>query len=113
MKLAPSGSLTVIAGVSNGNSRLWANSSNPSPSSTFMDGFGTDAKFNYPEGLAVDSRFNVYVADRYNNRIRMIQQDAQGRASVSTIAGNGSRGCSDGIGRQGACYILLAKIHRY
>jgi len=34
------------------------------------DGAGSEARFNYPSGAAVDSAGNVYVADTRNNTIR-------------------------------------------
>ena len=34
----------------------------------FVNGSGTTAKFNYPDGVAVDRSNNVYVADIYNAR---------------------------------------------
>ena len=39
---------------------------------TFADGTGTNASFNLPNGVAVDSSGNVYVGDTVNNRIRKI-----------------------------------------
>ena len=39
--------------------------------SSSADGTGTAARFYWPEGVAVDSVTNVYVADRANNAIRV------------------------------------------
>ena len=59
------------------------------------DGTGTNALFNAPQGVAVDSSGNVYVADPGNNRIRKIRS----AGVVSTIAGMvGSQGSADGTG---------------
>ncbi|HEY9404530.1 MAG TPA: hypothetical protein VIQ24_17870, partial [Pyrinomonadaceae bacterium] len=60
------------------------------------DGAAHSAQFNAPVGVAVDARGErVYVADTYNDRIRLITvADAQ----VTTIAGGGSPGYADGAG---------------
>src|SRR5207237_4104144 len=66
-KVSASGVITTIAGVGIG-------------------GFGgdggpaTDAALNSPEGVAVDSAGNVYIADSFNNRIRKI--DTSGRITT-------------------------------
>ena len=61
----------------------------------FADGAGTTvAKFNLPLGICIDSNDNIYVADNWNYRIRMITP----AGVVSTIAGNGTKGTADGIG---------------
>jgi sugar lactone lactonase YvrE len=63
----------------------------------FADGTGGPdggAEFDFPSGVAVDTGGNVYVADKDNNRVRKI--DALG--TVSTLAGNGFSGYSDGTG---------------
>jgi sugar lactone lactonase YvrE len=40
--------------------------------SGFVNGAGTVALFNNPQGIAIDSNGNIYVADKNNNCIRMI-----------------------------------------
>jgi hypothetical protein len=55
-KITPQGVVTTIAGSDAG----------------FAEGEGTVAKFNYPNGLFVDSHDKVYVADLNNNRIRKV-----------------------------------------
>jgi uncharacterized protein (TIGR03437 family) len=47
-----------------------------------------DASLNYPKGLALDPEGNLYIADCFNGRIRMV--DALG--IISTIAGVGTMG---------------------
>jgi len=59
------------------------------------DGIGSNARFDYPRGLAVDSAGNIYVADDGNSTIRKITADGV----VSTLAGKvGVDGIQDGFG---------------
>lgn len=62
--------------------------------SGLTNGVGTTASFDWPKGLAIDDIGNVFVADAVNRSIRKITPTGV----VSTLAGNGSRGFSDGIG---------------
>jgi sugar lactone lactonase YvrE len=60
----------------------------------FADGTGNAASFNNPTGVAIDTSGNVYVADCYNHLIRKITSGGE----VTTLAGSGTWGYSDGIG---------------
>jgi sugar lactone lactonase YvrE len=51
-------------------------------------GAATDAKLNYPSGVACDDKGNVYVADMENSVIRKINKDG----IITTVAGNGIAG---------------------
>ena len=89
---------------------------------TFKDGKGTAASFNSPEGIAVDSKGVLYVADAANHRIRVIAADG----TVTTLAGDSASGNTDGKGTaarfyqphgvavdaNGAVYVADAYNHR-
>jgi len=62
-------------------------------SSGYADGPATAARFSSPIGLALDGQGNLYVADYSNHRIRKIVLST---GAVSTHAGSGSAGMSDG-----------------
>lgn len=76
-KLAPDGTVSTIAG---------------SGAAGFRDGSAHDAQFDAPLGVAVDTQKNVYVADTYNDRIRVISPSGE----VKTLAGAGTPGYADG-----------------
>ncbi|MES2572983.1 MAG: hypothetical protein V4710_23370 [Verrucomicrobiota bacterium] len=57
------------------------------------DGSGSEARFNTPQGLAVDESGNIYVADTASHTIRKIS----GGEAVTTLAGSaGNKGSADG-----------------
>lgn len=86
-KITPDRIVTTLAGV--------ARVSSSAPGS--VDGIGSTARFNSPQGVAVDAAGNIFVADTGSNIIRKI--DPSG--IVTTFAGsNGVAGASDGLGTQ-------------
>jgi len=61
------------------------------------DGLGTQATFNFPTGIAIDStNTNLYVADTGNN---MIRQVVIATGAVSAVAGSSVAGAADGTGQ--------------
>jgi trimeric autotransporter adhesin len=50
-------------------------------------GIATSAALTYPLGVAIDASGNIYIADTYNNRIRMVTKST---GIISTVAGTGS-----------------------
>ena len=72
-KAAPNGNITTIAGMSTG------------PGFSGDGAAATSAQVNGPAGLARDSSGNLYIADTFNNRIRVVGTNG----TISTIAGNG------------------------
>lgn len=89
-KITPDGMVTTLAGGRPG----------------FSDRPGDLAMFNHPNGVAVDTQNNVYVADSYNNRIRKITPDG----SVSTLAGNGNDGFVDGMGSHAEFFVPIGIV---
>ena len=51
----------------------------------------TSAELDYPRGISFDGQGNLYIADSYNNVIRMV---AQNTGIISTVAGTGNWGYS-------------------
>ena len=65
------------------------------------NGFGSNARFNHPSGIASDSVGNVYVADTENSTVRKITADGY----ASTLAGlAGNYGSTDGDGLNARFY---------
>ena len=99
-----------------GNSRIRMINTNEIISTVAGDGaFGfsgdggqaTNAECNSPEGVAFDTHGNLYIADFYNNCIRMVNT----AGIISTVAGTGTAGYSgDGGQATGATLYRPAEI---
>ena len=78
----------------------------------FADGYGTNAKFRTPEGLAIDANDNIYVSDRGNHRIRKISELTSAKGvKVETISGTGDYDYQDGTNDQAAYRDPIAVIY--
>jgi sugar lactone lactonase YvrE len=53
-------------------------------------GLATAASINFPGAVTIDRMNNIYIADSYNGRIRMVNN----KGIITTIAGNGKTGYS-------------------
>lgn len=78
-KVSPLGIVSTLAGGTQG----------------FQDGLASDARFNFPAGLALTPEGSLLIADTHNHRIRRLGLDAQ----VNTLAG-GESGFRDGPAAQ-------------
>lgn len=58
-----------------------------------VDGDVSQARFFWPEGVAIDGSGAIYVSDHGNHRIRRLSSNR-----VQTLAGDGTAGYSDGAG---------------
>lgn len=80
LKISPQGVVNILAGGT--------------LAEGFADGTGTAASFYGPQGIALDTSKNLYVADASNHRIRKITPEGV----VTTFAGSGRSTSEDGIG---------------
>jgi sugar lactone lactonase YvrE len=83
-KVTSAGAVTTIAGVAG--------------ASGLADGTGSAARFHGPQGLAIDTSGNLFVADTNNNAVRKV---VIATGVVTTVAGQaGIAGSADGSGSQ-------------
>jgi uncharacterized protein (TIGR03437 family) len=59
------------------------------PGSGGDNGPASGAQLNYPRALAIDSNGNLYIADLFNDRVRMVSAASH---IITTVAGTGVRG---------------------
>jgi sugar lactone lactonase YvrE len=90
-KITPNGTISVFAGSGQAGN---------------ADGQGTNASFNFPQGIAVDSQDNVFVGDGGNKLIRKITPAGE----VTTFAGSGTQNVRDGIGTDSDFYFYQSMV---
>jgi sugar lactone lactonase YvrE len=93
-KVTPAGVVTTFVGSGIGAGSYYG---------TFADGTGSNASFNYPTGVGIDSSGNVYVADAGNNRVRKITSGG----SVSTLASSLSLPFGVAVDSSGNVYVAM------
>lgn len=81
-KITSGGVVTTVAGLKGTSGAVNAN--------------GTAARFNTPEGVAVDSSGNIYVADFYNHAIRKIAPNGDVTTVAGQLGGSGAAAYVDG-----------------
>ena len=81
----PDGRVTTVAGSVEGGDA----------GQGYADGTGTAARFDSPNGVAVDGSNAIFVADSNNNRVRKISGEG---GVVTTVAGHAEAGKVDGTG---------------
>jgi len=87
-KITQQGAISTIAG-------------NDDPDNTGDGGPATDGQLNDPAGVATDASGNVYIADKYNNRIRKIAPSG----ILSAFAGSGVPGYAGDRGNATAAQL--------
>ena len=85
-KISPDGVVTTVAGNKPDNKEMEKDSS---------------LRFDNPVSVAVDKDENIFVVDCYNDKIKKITP----RGIITTFAGSGMPGHSDGIGTKASFYL--------
>jgi uncharacterized protein (TIGR03437 family) len=89
-KVAPNNVITTVAG-------------NGSPGFAGDGGAATAASLNGPEGIALDRAGNLYIADTFNHRVRMVSPNGV----ITTFAGVGSPGFSGDDAEAANAHMIL------
>jgi uncharacterized protein (TIGR03437 family) len=89
-RMTPTGIVTTVAG-------------NGAAGFSGDGGPATAASLNGPEGMALDRAGNLYIADTFNHRVRVVAADG----TISTFAGTGFPGSLGDGGPAGAAQMIL------
>lgn len=93
-RIGPNGDSAIVAG-------------NGAPDFMGDGGLATAASLNGPEGVAFDTAGNLYIADTFNHRVRVVAPNG----TISTFAGNGFPGfAGDGDKAASASLILPTDV---
>jgi sugar lactone lactonase YvrE len=106
---AVTGIITTYAGTLTDNGTHNQSNACTNPNTACGDGgAATSAFLNFPEGIAFDSAGNLYIADTFDNRVRVVSPSG----TINAFAGNGgscllsTRSCGDGAA------AVNAQLHR-
>jgi uncharacterized repeat protein (TIGR01451 family) len=88
-KVTPAGIITTVAGTG-------------TPGYFGDTGPATSAQLNFPQGIAVDTAGDLYIADKNNHRIRRVAPDG----TITTVAGTGTAGTTGDGGPATSAQLL-------
>ena len=100
--------VTWVASTLAGTGGVYSAANAASSRNAPMDGVGRQALFSMPTGVAADTSGNVFVADRTNNLVRIINASTGATMTLAGGAGIRLAGAADGVGTNalfGSAYL--------
>lgn len=98
-KITPNGTVTTLAGLADSPGKI--------------DGTGSNARFNQPEGVAVDTEGNIYVADFFNFAIRRITPAGVVKTLIDSTGNVARFDLPSGVAIDGAGIIYVTELFNF